>query len=64
MTTEPRSDEWFARDAKQNELVARERLNEDRRRTPEERLEMTLRLSAALIELSHAPRRDEREPAR
>jgi len=59
----PRSEAWFARDAERNELVARERLAEDRRRTPEERLELVLRLSAVLIELSRASRHDERPRA-
>jgi hypothetical protein len=60
---EPRSDDWFARDAEINELVARQRLVEDWQRPPEERLEMVLRLSAVLIELSQASRRDERQRA-
>jgi hypothetical protein len=60
---EPRSEAWFARDAERNERVARRRLADDWRRTPEERLEMTLRLSAVLIELSQASGRDERQRA-
>lgn len=61
----PRSEAWFARDAELNEAVARERLAADWQRTPEERLEMTLQLSALLLELGQAARHTGRdEPGR
>ena len=56
----PRTPADAARDAERNAAVARARLLHDRRRAPEERLEMTLRLSSTLIELSQTARRDGR----
>jgi hypothetical protein len=56
---EPKSKAWFARDARLNDAVAQERLAADWRRTREERLEMTLQLSALLIELGQAAKADE-----
>ncbi len=50
-------------DVRANERATQARLAEDRARSPEERLQMTLSASVTLLKLAGAPRSDGAAPA-